>query len=503
MDKMRMYHHFAQLITILLPSHFSSLQCAHPEHPHQPELLALVLTMASLRRTKNFATDGQTPIFLYTILKQLDLRSIDWNLVASSLDISNGHAARMRYSRMRQQFDGLSNQPKAPRAKKEKDGENKSSKEKGKGKRLLLEEENERLAKQRTSEQRDGKKPRLEPSPYIDTAFTPSMMNTGPEYVNALWPQPTVKVEPSSEHPNFASSNIPSTVVKTEPGISATTPDTQRSSSPVVKQEPTTGTITTTTLASEEISAVAPSVIKREPDMGMSHGAFPAFNAYHTPSTARGYRLANVAGPYMNSLETSHYMNSFAHPMGSNMPTSAYPMAQSAPGYTYHPYLYHNANPWTTPVADHNTTGSIAPAADNVSLNPLASSYQELLNMPLYVRHSGTPDVQPPTSHNHRNDTAQDGTLPGSQADRVSGLGTKESNDSTVKPANTTNQGTKSSIAQSSTASASVHVHDETSAASVEADSDADCEIDADKTPSVDSNGVKEVTVKGEPVEAW
>ncbi|BDD55857.1 hypothetical protein MPDQ_004873 [Monascus purpureus] len=57
-----------------------------------------------IRRSKTMPTDGPTCKFLYTIMKQLDLKSIDWNLVASQLDISNGHAARMRYSRFRQQM---------------------------------------------------------------------------------------------------------------------------------------------------------------------------------------------------------------------------------------------------------------------------------------------------------------------------------------------------------------------------------------------------------------
>ncbi|OJD15669.1 hypothetical protein AJ78_04087 [Emergomyces pasteurianus Ep9510] len=52
--------------------------------------------------------DGQTAKFLYTMLKQLDLKSIDWNLVASQLEISNGHAARMRFSRFRQHMEGIS-----------------------------------------------------------------------------------------------------------------------------------------------------------------------------------------------------------------------------------------------------------------------------------------------------------------------------------------------------------------------------------------------------------
>ncbi|PWY86899.1 hypothetical protein BO70DRAFT_333515 [Aspergillus heteromorphus CBS 117.55] len=72
----------------------------------------------SARRSKAMPTDGPTAKFLYTIIKQLDLKSIDWSLVASQLEISNGHAARMRYSRFRQQMEGLTSKPRAPRPKK-------------------------------------------------------------------------------------------------------------------------------------------------------------------------------------------------------------------------------------------------------------------------------------------------------------------------------------------------------------------------------------------------
>ena len=70
------------------------------------------------------ATDGASAKFLYTILKQLDHKSvcqttvshcpslltlsqIDWNLVASELGITNGHAARMRFSRFKQTMEGV------------------------------------------------------------------------------------------------------------------------------------------------------------------------------------------------------------------------------------------------------------------------------------------------------------------------------------------------------------------------------------------------------------
>ncbi|KAL2004822.1 hypothetical protein VTN00DRAFT_3095 [Thermoascus crustaceus] len=71
--------------------------------------------MASLRRSKTMPGDGQTSKFLYTIIKQLDLKTIDWNLVASQLDISNGHAARMRFSRFRQHMEGIQSTPRPKR----------------------------------------------------------------------------------------------------------------------------------------------------------------------------------------------------------------------------------------------------------------------------------------------------------------------------------------------------------------------------------------------------
>ncbi|KAM0805327.1 hypothetical protein BDR22DRAFT_942918, partial [Usnea florida] len=63
--------------------------------------------MASLRRNRTMPTDGAISKFLYVIMKQLDLKSIDWQQVADQLDITNGHAARMRYSRFKQQMEGV------------------------------------------------------------------------------------------------------------------------------------------------------------------------------------------------------------------------------------------------------------------------------------------------------------------------------------------------------------------------------------------------------------
>ena len=82
---------------------------------------------ASLRRIKNFQIDDQTR-FLYLILKQLDLKTVNWQHVADDLCIKNGHAARMRWSRFKQHVEGV---PAAPRSRKD---EGKNAKGDGKGK---------------------------------------------------------------------------------------------------------------------------------------------------------------------------------------------------------------------------------------------------------------------------------------------------------------------------------------------------------------------------------
>ncbi|KAI9680342.1 MAG: hypothetical protein M1829_001228 [Trizodia sp. TS-e1964] len=54
--------------------------------------------------------------FLYTILKQLDLKNVDWPQVAADLEITNGHAARMRYSRFKATMEGKDTRNRGPRS---------------------------------------------------------------------------------------------------------------------------------------------------------------------------------------------------------------------------------------------------------------------------------------------------------------------------------------------------------------------------------------------------
>ncbi|KAK2746197.1 hypothetical protein FQN57_003319 [Myotisia sp. PD_48] len=102
--------------------------------------------MSAVKRSKTMPADGQTAKFLYTILKQLDLKivsrnsllelemntnspdQIDWNQVASQLEITNGHAARMRFSRFKQHMEGSSTASRTARPKKPKADKAKSKK---------------------------------------------------------------------------------------------------------------------------------------------------------------------------------------------------------------------------------------------------------------------------------------------------------------------------------------------------------------------------------------
>jgi hypothetical protein len=85
--------------------------------------------MASLRQSKTLSPDGQTARFLYTILKQLDMKTVDWNLVADGPDITNGHAARMRFNRFKHHMEGIPTQPRTPRLKRD-GGKDKNTKAK-------------------------------------------------------------------------------------------------------------------------------------------------------------------------------------------------------------------------------------------------------------------------------------------------------------------------------------------------------------------------------------
>ncbi|KAL4949653.1 hypothetical protein BDW69DRAFT_202698 [Aspergillus filifer] len=68
------------------------------------------------RRNKAIPTDSAPARFFYAMLRQLDLKNIDWNLVASENEISNGHAARMRYHRFRNQVENIQPQKRKPKA---------------------------------------------------------------------------------------------------------------------------------------------------------------------------------------------------------------------------------------------------------------------------------------------------------------------------------------------------------------------------------------------------
>ncbi|KAE9982146.1 hypothetical protein BLS_006492 [Venturia inaequalis] len=60
-------------------------------------------------------TDKQNVEFMWAIVKQLEVKHIDWNIVAAANNISNGHAARMRFHRLRQAMEGIATKHRAPK----------------------------------------------------------------------------------------------------------------------------------------------------------------------------------------------------------------------------------------------------------------------------------------------------------------------------------------------------------------------------------------------------
>ena len=84
-------------------------------------------------------TDKQNVDFLYSIIKQLEVKHIAWSTIADQNNVPNGHAARMRFHRLKQAQEGRSPVPRVkkdldhdPSGKKGNGGKDKSLKRKAK-----------------------------------------------------------------------------------------------------------------------------------------------------------------------------------------------------------------------------------------------------------------------------------------------------------------------------------------------------------------------------------
>ena len=362
---------------------------------------SIAAIMASLRRTKNLASDPQTPMFLYTILKQLDLRSINWNDVADSLDISNGHAARMRYSRMKSQFEGLCNQPKPPKPKKENTGEGKPSKSKAKNnKRLLMDEENERIANSRPGlestmqQEPDPKRVKAEPQSYMSSWNSNMYAGYGAQpYANTYWSQPMIKAEPSQSGIQHVQPQTFRSVptIKTEPGTSEGSIDGFPVPVPAIKQEPNA------VLPEVEIIDSDPIVVKREPYTNLAQQTSPVMT--HTTDVTSSYPLSRTINTYFDRQQVPvtvtqpgpsfHALSAYSTPQ--TYLTGAYPTVNA-----YDPA--HNGFSW--PGRTLSQRVSMATADDgscHLTLNPYAATYQDMLNMPLQRRSSSIVQIPDPS----------------------------------------------------------------------------------------------------------
>ncbi|OCT46393.1 hypothetical protein CLCR_01197 [Cladophialophora carrionii] len=379
--------------------------------------------MASQRRTKNFANDPQTPMFLYNILKQLDLRSINWSEVADGLGISNGHAARMRYSRMKSQFEGLSSQPKPAKPKNENTSASKSAKSKAKdNKRRLIEEETERLGSgqptiQSAMHQDHGHK-RIKAEPQ---SYTNAWHNTGSIYTgytsqpgaNTYWCQQNTRAEPLPPAiPTGPPQSISSTpAIKQESEATKPCPTDAPSSAPAIKQEPS--------LPGEDFNMADSDIVEVECGAGKSWTQRSPTTAYNVP-IAPSYPLTRTINAY---FDRSHSPFLSTQPRPSMDSMAGYVTSQTFSHGAY-PYVTHgnttpNALSWIARPLGHKATAmSLEDDSRNMMLNPYATTYQEMLNMPLYRRSpsilpipnpSTQQTVSPPTAdHAQRQGREQD-----------------------------------------------------------------------------------------------
>jgi hypothetical protein len=345
--------------------------------------------MTALRRTKNYASDPQTPMFLYTILKQLDLRSIDWSIVANSLDISNGHAARMRYSRMKTQFEGTT-QPRNPRPKKDK-GSQKTN-DKPNGKRALLEEEEERLAnhKRRTEVQEQRYEPdkrlKLDPQQHIgdwNRGFSANEQYSYPSWSQrAIIPDPPFTTYPSMNSANLQTSPMVRSsvfgavdaaavpVIKQEPWHEAMDLGNVGSKPTEIKKEPGTVSATPATLQHTSYSPTtggsSTTIVTSSPSIKHAPPATPQSTTYNSSDNLRTPRFRNpwISRPSVHSQQRPQYF------------VPSYPNYASYAMPASHQRVYTNAG-------DMSRNPSVA--SNNVfPFNSHATSYTDLLNSPLY-----------------------------------------------------------------------------------------------------------------------
>lgn len=326
--------------------------------------------MASLRRSKNYASDAQTPMFLYTILKQLDLRNIDWNAVADKLDISNGHAARMRYSRMKPQFEGVAAQPRTPRPKKEKTSGKPASKDRAKGKRLLLEEEEERLNRQKIFEaESDLQEPapkRIKRDPTLDFDVPTQQLLPNPygQFITPTWSGPMLKFKAPTPGIGLAgiggSDYLP--LVKKEPESFVAIDSTF---SPIIKTEPAVPMIY------DRSNAATAGKIKLEP--GTARYSSNMVSPY--PGTG------NIGLQSLNQIDAGMQQPLLGHSRSSGVETlnPSCVMRESKHMAMEDSVLHHNR-----PIADYFPPLEPLPSLGaNFIFSPLATSFEDLLTMPL------------------------------------------------------------------------------------------------------------------------
>ena len=221
--------------------------------------------MASLRRNKALSPDGETAKFLYTIIKQLDLKIIDWNVVADGLGITNGHAARMRYSRFKQHIEGIPTQSRSTKNKNDDKKEGKAAK----GQKRKSPDGEEGGKEESKAEKKH--EPVKEEVFKMEAAVSDIL-------VTSVKPEPGIKTEPALDHPLQACHGPQTVDVKVEQMPANTTqPPHDDASTTKPKQEPSAKKRTPSGQAKPKSPVVT--TIKPEPEPPA-----PAATIKHAPA---------------------------------------------------------------------------------------------------------------------------------------------------------------------------------------------------------------------------
>lgn len=271
---------------------------------------------------------------------------------------------------MKSQFEGVAAQPRAPRPKKEKTSSKSTSKDKGKGKRLLLEEEEERLARDEIVDEgpelQSPAKKRIKriPAPDLEARLHHLLPNPYEQFMDPTWSAPTIKTEASTAEIGLTkiSDHGPLPLVKQDPDLLSTKFSTF---SPAIKNEPAGLGI-----CDREYAPLAGN-IKTEASTAVLSSNMDS--CYINTGMAGSQPSTQIDAGMLRPL-FHHSRNPRAEALNSSCNiTRSRPIEVGIPAFRHH-----------RPIADYFPPSESSHCqGPNFMFNPFATSFEDLLAMPL------------------------------------------------------------------------------------------------------------------------